>query len=286
MASYKKQLIKALAAHGWEQLYVRVDDLEWWADESWTLHSIRESHGFEVIVTFVVNPGWEGPRKKGQGVYVISATAREPKTWPEAEGGLRLRMNEGRFDEKLAKFLQDLDRSRTFGSSAHVERLAWDVMRVRTRTDGEREKVARYIVDLIEAKAETRLVVGLRLGCEKDLLSGWVIQAEPAIVSEPLWTGLIMGNIVGDDEAVAYSVVLFPFANGLRVSRMEGNDAPLRSFTAMWEDAGVRVWATGRHDEWGEWAAMKQPLDVVGPGELSDEVREAIQRLGPKDRES
>lgn len=284
MARYKKQLLEALASHGWEQLGVRADELEWWCDERWTLRSIRESYGFEIALSFVVDPHWEGPRLKAQGVHMIGATPQPPTSRLEAQRGLRLWMNGGRFDEKLTKFLRELDDSRALASSTRVERLAWDVMRVRRRTAAEREEVARYVTDLIEAKAGLGLVVSVRSDCDNDILSGCVVQADSPDIGETLWTGLFMGNVVGNDDAVAYSIVLFPFAGGRRLAPRDGGDAPLRSFSVIRENGALRVWASGDCDEWGEWAGVEQPLDVVD--EWTDVLRAAVRRLGLNPAES
>jgi len=58
---------------------------------------------------------WEGPRKKGQGVHVIAAGEGVPSDRLEAQKGVCLPMDNGQFDEKLSKFLADVDSLRDRG---------------------------------------------------------------------------------------------------------------------------------------------------------------------------
>ena len=66
-----------------------------------------------------------------------------------------------------------------------IERLAWDVSVARTRSNGDRERIARYITALVEPLARLRLVVGLG-HCPDDVLSGCVVQAQPAVQGAPM----------------------------------------------------------------------------------------------------
>ena len=115
MSSYKKLLIEALSESGWEQDQIVTDGLEWWADEMWKLRSVKESWGFEIWLTCMVDPHWEGARRKGQGVGFIGATVHQPEVRDEESSGAALSMRRGRFDEKLEVFIADLDRMRSIG---------------------------------------------------------------------------------------------------------------------------------------------------------------------------
>ena len=76
MQAYKGQLRRHLADHGWEVVEVIEGD-DWWVDEYWTIESRRNLWGFVVILTFLVDPHWDEPRKKGQAVWAIVAHNRQ-----------------------------------------------------------------------------------------------------------------------------------------------------------------------------------------------------------------
>ena len=60
-------------------------NLEWWADEIWRLNSRWAPVGRNLFVTFLVDPIWDGLRKKGQGVWAIGASAQMPTSRQEAQ---------------------------------------------------------------------------------------------------------------------------------------------------------------------------------------------------------
>lgn len=68
MATYKDLLLKALMDNGWEQTEVNEEGIDWWGDEVWKIKSNRQQWGLELYLTFLVDPQWDMPRKKGQGV--------------------------------------------------------------------------------------------------------------------------------------------------------------------------------------------------------------------------
>ena len=112
MQAYKTQLRRALSEHGWEVVEVSDSD-EWWADEFWKVQSRRNLWGYELVLTFLVHPAWDAPRKKGQGVWAIAVTESIPTDRLIAEQGLaELCLAKGRFDENLATFLMSLDQHR------------------------------------------------------------------------------------------------------------------------------------------------------------------------------
>ncbi|MEM9187702.1 MAG: hypothetical protein AAGF12_00900 [Myxococcota bacterium] len=118
MASYRTELLRGLSHHGWERHQIHVAELPWWIDEAWMIRSARERWGFEAVVTFLVDPLWEQPRKKGQGVHRIAATRGQPSDRLEAEAAVGLRMRTGNFHEELSKFLEALDQLRRGPTSA------------------------------------------------------------------------------------------------------------------------------------------------------------------------
>jgi hypothetical protein len=109
MEAYKTQLRQHLADHGWEVVEVLDSDV-WWADEYWKVESRRNLWGFEIVVTFLVDPMWEGPRKKGQAVWAIAATEGIPTERLSAGRGIgQLCLVKGRFDENLREFVISID---------------------------------------------------------------------------------------------------------------------------------------------------------------------------------
>jgi len=109
MQAYKAQLWRCLVDHGWEVVEIVPAD-DWWADEYWKVQSRRNMWGAEIVLKFLVNPLWDAPRKKGQGVWAVTATESIPADRLSAESGIaELCMGKGRFDEKLAAFAGSLD---------------------------------------------------------------------------------------------------------------------------------------------------------------------------------
>lgn len=109
MKKHMHQLLRGLRDRGWERVTITTTDLEWWADEIWTIRSVRERWGRELMLTFLVDPHWDQARKKGQAVHAIAATLVTPRDRSEAEAGIRLSLHHGRFDEGLVLFLDQLD---------------------------------------------------------------------------------------------------------------------------------------------------------------------------------
>src|SRR5262245_43984201 len=77
MQAYKSQIRQCLMNHGWEIVEV-LDVDDWWVDEFWKIASRRNARGLEIVLTFLVDPQWDAPRKKGQGVWTITATEGIP----------------------------------------------------------------------------------------------------------------------------------------------------------------------------------------------------------------
>lgn len=119
MHAYKAQLRQALSDHGWEVVEV-LQSHDWWADEFWKIESRRIAWGLTVVVTFLVDPMRDGPRKKGRGVWAIGATECVPTERPIECGIAEFSMMTGRFDEKLAAFVAALDVYRNSATTARA----------------------------------------------------------------------------------------------------------------------------------------------------------------------
>ena len=109
MPTYKEQLYASLLERGWEQIEVDEEGVDWWADEHWRIRSIRNRWGLELILTFLVDPMWDGPRRKGQGIWAIVATEQLPRERPDADKAIGLCLYKRRFDAELAEFMNVLD---------------------------------------------------------------------------------------------------------------------------------------------------------------------------------
>jgi hypothetical protein len=121
MQTYKSQLRRRLADHGWEVVEV-MDSDAWWADEFWKVQSRRNLWGFELVLTFLVNPLWDAPRKNGRGVWAVGVTQGVPADRLSAEQGVtELCLMKGLFDEKLTAFVASIDAYRNNHENAEFE---------------------------------------------------------------------------------------------------------------------------------------------------------------------
>lgn len=108
MRRYKEILLEHLSQSGWE--LVRQEDFtDWWAEEHWYIKSIKQKWGYQLIITFLVDPQYEG-NKKSQAVWAVSATASMPGDRVEAEKGVALMgLTKGKYNEKLKEFVREID---------------------------------------------------------------------------------------------------------------------------------------------------------------------------------
>jgi hypothetical protein len=109
MSADKQKLIDARIDEGWEVVKLDDQNLDWWCDEYWEIRSIRENFGVKLLIFFLVDPQWDGQRKKGQGSWAITATSK----FPENRLGTRheialLPLAKRKFDAKLQEFILSL----------------------------------------------------------------------------------------------------------------------------------------------------------------------------------
>jgi hypothetical protein len=71
MLTQQRQLVDHLSRSGWRIIETDNNPLEWWIDEQWIIESEWSPQGVRVCLMFVVDPQWEGERKKGEGVWAI-----------------------------------------------------------------------------------------------------------------------------------------------------------------------------------------------------------------------
>lgn len=107
-SGYKYQIEQALLDNNWELIECGASD-EWWDDETW---KVRHHYNFETCfyLSFIVDPQFEGQRKKGQGIYEIKASTEVPKNWNDDTHSIAaISMTKRKFDVKLSEFIADLE---------------------------------------------------------------------------------------------------------------------------------------------------------------------------------
>lgn len=111
MRPFKQMLLKLLSERGWE-LISRDSDTDWWVEEHWLIRSVRENWGQELILSFLVDPQYDGHIKR-QAIWAIGATEEVPQNRLSAERGIaRMRLVKGQFRENLAAFVDRLGEHR------------------------------------------------------------------------------------------------------------------------------------------------------------------------------
>ena len=71
---YKYQLEQELNSKNWNVVLIGSNDY-WWNDEHWKVEYKYDSD-LSFYICFIVDPQFEGVRKKGQGIYQILATKK------------------------------------------------------------------------------------------------------------------------------------------------------------------------------------------------------------------
>jgi hypothetical protein len=111
MRPFKQMLLNLLSDRGWE-LASQDADTDWWVEEHWLIRSVRENWGQELILSFLVDPQYEG-HTKSMAIWAVGATAGVPQDRFAAERGLAfMRLVKGKFDENWRVFVDRLDEHR------------------------------------------------------------------------------------------------------------------------------------------------------------------------------
>jgi hypothetical protein len=100
------QLIAMLSQHGWQVVHRERDDLDWWADEIWTVESEWSPQGFTVYLTLLVDPLCEGPPRAGHAIWAVGTCLSKPADRLEAEG--KPLMSIKHWPRDVPQFLQGL----------------------------------------------------------------------------------------------------------------------------------------------------------------------------------
>jgi hypothetical protein len=96
-----------LSAHGWRVCVIEREDVEWWADEIWELHSLWSPTSTRAWLVFLVDPQHDGHRRAGEGVWGIDLHAHAPPRAGHALTGIC--MSDLRRPDIMRGFLTRLD---------------------------------------------------------------------------------------------------------------------------------------------------------------------------------
>jgi hypothetical protein len=92
-------MLTALSKHGWRVVNRQQKDLEWWADEIWTVESEWSPHGLTVFLTWLRDP-------EGHRVWAVGTCLQSPSSRDEAEGEPLMSINH--WPRDLPEFLVGL----------------------------------------------------------------------------------------------------------------------------------------------------------------------------------
>lgn len=114
METQRTELLSQLSEQGWQTASVD-ENLEWWADEMWLLESVWTPVGSRAYVTFMVDPQFDGVRKKGEAVWSVMASPARPMSRLLVRGKFTLSTGRG-WTQGLPAFIEHLSDMRRSGS--------------------------------------------------------------------------------------------------------------------------------------------------------------------------
>jgi len=107
----KAVLTKLLESNGWCVEAREDSDVEWWADELWQIRSTWRPTDYELYLTFLVDPLYDGNRSKGQAVWALGVARTLPRDRLSASESLTLQLNP-KFERGLKQFIVELGQLR------------------------------------------------------------------------------------------------------------------------------------------------------------------------------
>ncbi len=108
-SGYKYQIEQELDKKNWEIVLID-ESREWWDDEHWKVQFKFDQNIF-FYLCFIVDPQFEGQRKKGQGIYEIKASTEFPKNWNDDSSEFAsISMTKRKFEIKLKEFIEYLEK--------------------------------------------------------------------------------------------------------------------------------------------------------------------------------
>lgn len=109
--NYRDQIRAALSQTGWEVLEID-HDTDWWVDEHWTISSTTQAYGHTLVVSFLVDPMYEGPNKSA-AIWTVLVGKTRPEDRLDTENMFaELDMTTGHFAEKLDEFIRAINQYR------------------------------------------------------------------------------------------------------------------------------------------------------------------------------
>lgn len=117
-SSYKYQIEQELLNRDWEIAEIGSNE-EWWDDEHWKVN-LRFDSNISFFLCFIVDPQFEKPRTKGQGVIEILASTEFPNNWNDNSNSIgSISMTKRKFNLKLREFIESLESFKREKTSAN-----------------------------------------------------------------------------------------------------------------------------------------------------------------------
>ena len=117
MKTPQQKLRDHFEVEGWGIEKIILDDLDWWTDEIWVLKSVWSPEDAFVFITFLVDPMFEGNRKKGEAVWGIGCSREWPTSRNIAESSGVISLKSGlKNRNEIEAFLENLGRIRSIHS--------------------------------------------------------------------------------------------------------------------------------------------------------------------------
>jgi hypothetical protein len=98
MQTQRTVLLTVLPEHGWRVARTE-ENLEWWADEMWLLESTWSPVGSRAYITFLVDPQFDGSRRKGEAVWAVMASLYKPTSNLQEEHEFTFSLGQGWKDQ-------------------------------------------------------------------------------------------------------------------------------------------------------------------------------------------
>lgn len=110
---FKNRIGKELEVSNWLVNKFEVNG-EWWNDENWKI-TLKYNSRISFFICFIVDPQFEGIRKKGQGIYKVLASKKLPENWNDNNNEISsFCMSKRNFDLKLNYFLEEIENLKVY----------------------------------------------------------------------------------------------------------------------------------------------------------------------------
>ncbi len=109
--NYRDQIRNSLSQSGWE--IISIDDkTDWWVDEHWTISSTSQEFGYSLVISFLVDPLYEGHDKSSAICEIVICKTRPPDRLDNESRVAELDMQKGHFATKLDSFIHEINQHR------------------------------------------------------------------------------------------------------------------------------------------------------------------------------